>query len=309
MFWTKKYINRISLSDVLGFRKKTLYFLTNHIYKNYHKVEMPKSDGSIRTLHVPCDLLKAVQRRINDKLLSCEEISKYATAYRVGGSTLSNASPHVDKQVVLKLDITHFFDHLIYPVVKEKAFPKNKYSEKNRILLTLLCIYKEAIPQGAPTSPAISNIIMKDFDNTVGKWCEKKKIAYTRYCDDMTFSGNFNPKPVIKFVKKQLKNMGLYLNEKKTVIARKGQKQRVTGIVVNEKLGIPSEYKRRIRQEIYYCKKFGISSHLERMGRGDTDRYLSKLLGKINYVLAVEPDNIQMQENKIWVQEAIQKRL
>ena len=123
----------------------------------------------------------------------------------------------------------------------------------------------------------------------------------------MTFSGNFDPKPVIKLVKNKLKSMGLYLNEKKTVIARKGQKQCVTGIVVNEKLSIPSEYKRKIRQEIYYCKKHGISSHLERMGIEDADNYLSKLLGRVNYVLSVEPDNAQMLEYKIWLQN--QKRL
>jgi hypothetical protein len=66
-------------------------------------------------------------------------------------------------------------------------------------------MHRDALPQGAPTSPAISNIIMKDFDNTVGQWCDAHQIAFTRYCDDMTFSGSFDPKEVVKCVEFELK--------------------------------------------------------------------------------------------------------
>ena len=67
--------------------------------------------------------------------------------------------------IVMKLDVRKFFDHITYPMVKEKVFPSKKYSESNRILLAVLCVYNHAIPQGAPTSPTISNIILRDFDN------------------------------------------------------------------------------------------------------------------------------------------------
>ena len=95
----------------------------------------------------------------------------------------------------------------------------------------------------------ISNIIMRDFDNKIGAWCYEHEIAYTRYCDDMTFSGDFDPKLVIHLVKSELKKLGLFLNDQKTVVVRKGQKHSVTGIVVNEKLSAPSKYKKKIRQE------------------------------------------------------------
>ena len=166
-------------------------------------------------------------------------------------------------------------------------------------MLALLCTYNDALPQGAPTSPAISNIIMREFDDAVGTWCSKRKIAYTRYCDDMTFSGNFDAAEVLCLVSGELRKPGLFLNDKKTVFVRRGQRQSVTGIVVNEKQSIPSEYKKRIRQEMYYCKKFGIRQHLEFCGM-DTDEkaYVSRLLGRVNYVLSVEKDNAEMKEYK-----------
>lgn len=295
-----------SLVHDLGFSGKTLYSVSNHIPCHYHVAELPKSNGETRKLLVPDDLLKTIQRRINEKLLCLEEISPYATAYRPGGSTKRNAAFHVGKPVLLKLDIRHFFDHLLYPMVKEKAFPAKRYSEQNRVLLSLLCVCHDALPQGAPTSPAISNIIMKDFDNTVGNWCAERQIAYTRYCDDMTFSGDFDPEPVITLVKDQLKTMGLFLNQNKTVLVREGRKQTVTGLVVNEKISIPADYKKQLRQEMHYCMKYGVSSHLKATGRDETEEvYLAKLLGRVNYVLSVEPEHAQMQEYKQWLQQRL----
>lgn len=297
-----------SLVNDLGFSGKALYSVSNRVHKHYHPVKIPKGNGEFRQLYVPDVFLKSIQRSINDKLLCMEEISPYATAYRPGGSTKVNANPHIGKPVLLKLDIRHFFDHLIYPIVKDKAFPAERYSEQNRVLLSLLCVYMDALPQGAPTSPTISNIIMKEFDNVMGAWCSDNGIAYTRYCDDMTFSGDFDPRPVIHRVKFELKKMGLFLNDKKTVIVRKGQKHSVTGIIVNERLSVPSEYKKQLRQEMYYCMKFGIQSHLNSIGCGESkEKYILTLLGRINYVLSMEPQNEQMQKYKAWLKEQQKK--
>ncbi len=291
-----------SLLNDLGFSGKALYSVSNHIKRHYRQVQIPKVNGEIRELNVPDDFLMSIQRAINNRLLCLEEVSHYAMAYRTGTSTKANAKPHVNKPVMLKMDIRHFFDRLIFPLIKDKAFPTTRYSEQNRILLTFLWTYNDALPQGAPTSPVISNIIMQEFDNYVGNWCEERNIAYTRYCDDMTFSGDFDPVPVIALVRKELKKMGLYLNDKKTTIVRKGQRQSVTGIVVNEKLSIHTEYKKRIRQEMYYCMKYGVANHLIKTEWIDSkEAYIAKLLGKINYVLSVESDNLQMKEYKKWL--------
>lgn len=291
-----------SLLNELGFSGKALYSVSNHIKRHYRQVQIPKVNGEIRKLNVPDDLLMSIQRAINNRLLCLEEVSHYAMAYRTGTSTKANAKPHVNKPVMLKMDIRHFFDRLIFPLIKYKAFPTTRYSEQNRILLTFLCTYNDALPQGAPTSPVISNIIMQEFDNYVGNWCEERNIDYTRYCDDMTFSGDFDPVPVIALVRKELKKMGLYLNDKKTTIVRKGHRQSVTGIVVNEKVSVPVEYKKSIRQEMYYCMKYGIADHLTKINWTDTEEaYVANLLGRINYVISIEPDNLQMKKYKKWL--------
>lgn len=297
-----------SLTDTLGFTAHALYTASNRASKHYYKTKIPKSNGEERELTVPDDFMKSIQRKIVNKLLCYEEVSPYATAYRYGGSTIKNAKPHIGQPLILKLDIRHFFDSIIYPAIKEKAFPENKYSESNRILLALLCCHKGALPQGAPTSPVISNIIMKDFDNVVGKWCEERKIRYTRYCDDMTFSGDFIPEEAIKLVGYELKKMGFYLNGKKTTVVRDGQKKLVTGIVVNEKLNVSASYRKEIRKTVYYCKKFGIKSHMTYKNvPDDTASFLQKLLGKVNYVLSVDSGNNEMREYKEWLVTEIKK--
>lgn len=297
-----------SLCQDLGYSARTLYSASNTIQKHYHPVELVKSNGEIRLLHVPDKFLKSIQKRISDVLLLQEPISCYATAYRVGGSTSRNASVHIGKKKLLKMDIRKFFDHITYPMVKDKVFTEDKYSEPIRILLSVLCIYTHRLPQGAPTSPAISNIIMRDFDEKVGKWCTDKGIAYSRYCDDMTFSGDFDEKEIIRFVESELMNAGFFLNHKKTVCLHDGQRKEVTGIVVNEKVSVPADYKKKIRQEIYYLNKYGLDSHAIRKSNDQSkDKYLDGLLGRVNYVLSVEPHNEEMINYRIIVRNILNK--
>lgn len=295
-----------SLEKDLGVSAKALYTLSNQKHQYYRTVKIPKGNGEFRELCVPDDFLKAVQSKIAEILLAREEISPYATAYRIGGSTLVNALPHVGKPMVMKLDIRQFFDHCIYPVVKEKVFSAERYSEANRVLLTLLCVHKDALPQGAPTSPVISNIILRDFDNAVGAWCAERQIAYTRYCDDMTFSGEFDPQSVKAVVKSELRKLGLFLNDKKTVVLHSGQRKSVTGIVVNEKPNVSAAYRRKLRQELYYCQKYGVDNHIQKLGVSiSKDAYIAQLLGRVNYVLSVDPGNKQMTLYKQWLKEQV----
>jgi len=295
-----------SLEQDLGISAKMLYAVSNNLGKHYHKAKLPKRNGGCRNLSVPDEVLKGIQKRISEVLLIHMPVSRYAKAYRFGSSTLRNAKHHVGKRVVLKLDILHFFDSIRYSTVKDKVFPREIYAEPLRILLTMLCYYKDALPQGAPSSPSITNIILYEFDELVGQWCRERDIAYSRYCDDMTFSGNFDPAEVIRFVRPELKKMGFLLNEQKTKVQRPGQQQSVTGIVVNEKLSIPADYRRKLRQELYYCKKFGIREHLQKTGLEiPEDTYRMQLLGKVNYVLQVHPRDPEMLDARKWLQQPV----
>ena len=219
-----------SLVRDLGIPAGTLYAVSNTLDRHYIRRQLPKSSGGVRELSVPDPLLKHIQRQILRVLLVHMPVSPYAMAYRYGGSTLCNAAPHVGKPCVLKLDIRHFFDSILYSAVKETAFPAEVYAENLRILLAMLCYGWDRLPQGAPTSPCITNILMRDFDNEVGAWCRERQIAYTRYCDDMTFSGDFARDEVLRCVEPRLRALGFYLNPGKTKWLPADRRQLVTGI-------------------------------------------------------------------------------
>ena len=285
------YRKLASIERDLGFSAKTLYGLSNSLDKHYRNVCIPKSDGSLRKLSVPDLILKKVQRSIADNILAYYPISRYAMAYTPGSCIQKNALPHVGKKKILKLDIDGFFDHITYSGVKNIVFYEEKFSEPIRVLLSMLCYYKESLPQGAPSSPVITNIIMRDFDEKVGAHCSKKGIAYTRYCDDMTFSGDFDEKEIIAFVRSELNVLGLFLKKRKTAVIPVAKRQTVTGIVVNEKINLTKDYKKKIRQEMYYIQKFGVDEHLKKLDISDKGAYLNSLQGRIAFVLQTTPNN------------------
>ena len=231
-------------------------------------------------------------------------ISPYAAAYRFGVSLRCNAEPHCRQKRVLKLDIYRFYDHILYASVKDSVFPDRIYAEPLRVLLTMLCYDRDCLPQGAPSSPAIANIVMKDFDMETGAWCRARQIRYTRYCDDLTFSGDFDPRAVYEFVNGLLRQAGFYINRNKIVLADAGQRQLVTGLVVNDKVDVPPEYRREVRQELYYCKRFGVADHLRHTGyEGTPERYLCGLLGRLNHLLQYAGQDRKLLEERAWVME------
>lgn len=292
----------------LGVPLRTLFAVSNNITFHYKTVKIPKKNGSIRVLTVPDHMLKSIQRKILNKMLVYRPVSRYATAYKFCSSLVKNAAPHVGKSKILKLDISSFFDNVLFSQVKQYVFPEEIYSEPIRILLSILCYKGDGLPQGAPTSPAISNIILYDFDERVGAMCEEKGISYTRYCDDMTFSGEFDENEIIATVKKELLKYGLFINAAKTSTVCSGSRQNVTGIVVNEKLNTEKSYRAKIRKEVYFIKKFGVRAHIEKIGCECTPReYLSGLLGRVAFVLSVTPQNSEMLEYKKFIIELLKK--
>lgn len=166
-----------SLARDLGLPLRTLYAVSNRIPAHYHRAEVPKRDGGARVLRVPDPVLKDIQRRIARVLLSGMPVSPHATAYRYGAGVVENARRHVGRPELLKLDILHFFDSIRYIQVKEAAFPAEIYAEPLRILLSMLCYDRDVLPQGAPTSPWIANLVLRPFDEKLGPgagpggWC------------------------------------------------------------------------------------------------------------------------------------------
>jgi len=302
------YREAASLQADLGWSVALLYTMSNQRNRLYTHVKIPKSDGTVRTLCVPKPPLKAVQRRIHDVILSRLPVSPHATAYRRGISMVKGALPHCGREVLLKLDIADFFGSIRYSDVKRAAFPADRFSEPLRILLAHLCYFEDALPQGAPTSPAISNLVMKDFDEEVAAFCAPKQIVYTRYCDDMTFSGSFDPKEVKAFVAQALFRRGFRLNLRKTVVARRHQRQTVTGLVVNQHPAVSANTRRQVRQAVYYCRRFGVSDHLAHIGASvPPDTYLRSLLGQVQYICQTHPTE-EWQEARRFLLDAIRTK-
>lgn len=290
-----------------------LYAVSNHTERHYNIIRIPKKDGTRRTLMVPDGLLKNIQKNILRHILSTYEVSSCAMAYQKGTSVLKNASVHTGNRLVLKLDIEDFFGTISFPMVLKSAFSLKYFPLPVGTMLTALCCCQEFLPQGAPTSPAISNLVMQPFDEYMKLWCEKRGISYSRYCDDMTFSGDFNPGQVIRKVSGFLYEMGFSLNEEKTRILSCHGRQAVTGIVVNEKVQVSADYRRKLRQEVHYCLKFGVKSHLKRTERAikgpeEELRYLFSLLGKIRYLLYIKPEDTWFQDAREKITELLKEK-
>lgn len=266
-----------------------LYAVSNHTERHYHTVRIPKRDGTERKLLVPDKLLMGIQKNILHHILDGFTVSDCATAYHKGAGVVPNAIVHTGKKVVVKLDVRDFFGSISFPMVLASAFSDKYFPPAVGTMLTALCCCSECLPQGGPASPAISNLVMKNYDDYMKQWCGNRRISYTRYCDDMTFSGDFEPDLVVKKTSGFLNAMGFELNQDKTRILYCNGRQKVTGIVVNEKLQVAKDYRRKLRQEIYYCLKYGVESHLNRIGKEGEIRYISSLLGKIRFILQVNP--------------------
>ncbi len=289
-----EFLLSLHLLDCNDNRKyiKTIYSISNNIKNNYRIYKIKKRNGKYRTIYEPNILLKHIQSQILVNILNNKAISKYAKAYHKGVSLKDNVIPHINKKVILKLDIKDFFENISFYDIYNSCFPIEYFPKSVGMILTYLCTYDDHLTQGSPTSAYISNLVMKDFDEEIGSWCEINNIAYTRYSDDMTFSGDFNPSEVITKVRKLLIKLGLELNDNKIHVVHKSCSQRVTGIVVNEKAQVNAKYRNKIRQEIYYIKKYGLNSHLQKNGiKVSPKHYLNVLSGKILYVLQINSND------------------
>lgn len=287
------------LAHFFGVSRYALFDIVNNCGDLYRTILIPKRSGGFREISDPDRTLKLMQRSILRGILDLLSVSPYATAYHAGATLSANAEPHVGKRYLLKLDLSDFFGHIRFDAVYSAAFNTIYFPKQIGAMLTALCCRGDVLPQGAPTSPALSNLVMKNFDNNFGAWCQKHGMEYTRYCDDISVSGNAPLYPAFRKARSWLERSGYEINEGKTHFITNASRQTVTGLTVNEKLGVPSDYKRRLRQELYYARKFGAENVIRRQdlndfisgGKPDTIGYCQYLLGKVSFVLSVDKDN------------------
>ncbi|MDF3000615.1 MAG: RNA-directed polymerase [Bacillota bacterium] len=305
-----------TLREFLGsIKPKHTYLLfryTDEAYKLkrcYHPVILKKKNGGLRVLQVPDEKLKRLQRQLLTYLQHAE-ISPCAAAYVKGRGLSFHAHYHADRNMLLKLDLEDFFGSITFSkvlfAVKEalKRSPLAGAEQSSEIgwFIAKACTLEGVLPQGAPTSPILSNMVFLPLDQIISSYCIPRGIRYTRYSDDLFFSGDFRASEIIPFIRKLLMKNGYTLNEKKVVAAGRGSKKLVTGVVVNQRPQADRSYRREIRQNVYYIGKFGLEEHLKRKGllgeRAKMVKELQRLLGRIVFVLQIDPQNREFQEYK-----------
>lgn len=272
-------------SMLVGYSDEFIRAVSNSAENFYSSFHLPKKKGGFRVISVPLPSLMETQRWVYKNILSNITVSKFAKAYRKGESIINNARFHRGQKIVLKLDIEDFFGSLAFKHVFP-IFLSCGYTKEIAVLLANICLLKNKLPQGAPTSPVISNIAFVNIDNIFAKYAISQGIRYTRYSDDMTFSGSFTVGSVVHFVEKVLNENSFKLNHKKTRVLRRNSRQIVTGIITNEKLNAPRELRRKLSQISYYIQKYGLENHMQHCSICDNS-YLEKIIGKAHFVKGI----------------------
>jgi len=256
----------------------------------YRQFSIKKRNGDERELSSPYPSLLKCQDWIYNNILSQQVVHSCAQGFVQSRSIITNATPHLDAKALLKMDLKDFFPSIPINWVIS-YFKKLGYADNVSYYLARLCCYNDHLPQGASTSPCLSNLLLFSFDNRLQKLSEKFGLNYTRYADDLTFSGDYISFKFANIVSKVVSDYGLSVNESKTRLSTKQGKRIVTGISVSgAELKLPRDKKREIRKEIYFIKNFGLMSHVSKV-KVSKPNYLESLEGRLVFWLQVEPNN------------------
>lgn len=288
------------LAHFLKISTKKLNWLTNDRVKHYTCFNIKKRDGSKREIFAPRSYLKGVQRKILDDLLQRVGLNSHAEGFRKKRSILTNSRRHIGKKVVIKMDLKDFFPSITFKRVLG-MFISLGYPRKVSLLLAKLVTHNGRLPIGAPTSPAIANIVSTRLDKRLSRLGDKMGFDYSRYADDLTISSNNKSiNNMIPFFKEIVREEGFEINEAKMRILRNAGRQKITGIVVNEKPNIDKKEIKKLRAVIYNCHHKDIKQEVKKWAEKKKNldnpyaytlsEFKSSLLGKINFVKMVNPE-------------------
>ncbi len=285
-----------SVDELAGYCRvnpKLLYAISNHTPRHYRTFGIPKRNGSERVIEAPNRLLKRIQHWIQNNILACFKASPYATAFVPRRNIRSNALFHVNQKVVLNCDVRNFFPSLKSSLVFG-LFQQTGYAADVCMMLTRLCTLYGHLPQGAPTSPAISNLLLLPVDEALSEWGRSRELCYSRYADDITFSGEIDAAlqfEIIGKIKRELAAAGLQLNAAKTKRYHHGNRQLVTGLVVNSQVGAAREKIREFRTWMHFLEL--------RIRLGDFQYdpgELDRRLGMVSYYCSVNCNHLQLKK-------------
>ncbi len=229
----------------------------NSVELDYHTRHVEKRGGGSRRLDVPGPELKLLQKRILRRLIAKLNAHPAVTGFEPGRSIVDNAAPHVGQTVVINIDVRDFFTETHAGRVLA-YFQRVGWDREAAVLLTRLTTHDGGLPQGAPTSPRLSNLINYRLDARIDRFVRSRRGTYTRYADDITISFPRDyPKKVrgtVQAVRRQLKAHGYQMHGDKLRIRRQHQQQKVTGLVVNERVNLPRRVRRKLRAVEHHHK-------------------------------------------------------
>lgn len=272
-----------------------------------------KKKGGYRRIIAPHKNIRYLQDWIKLNILDKIKLHPACTGFTRNKSILDNAKFHVNATAILNVDLKNFFETItekrVFGIFKFLGYHPNLAVEFAKICTVSMPDEKfekldetsqqyfeeyfnsmePVLVQGAPTSPLLSNIACLNLDNRLTKLSNKIGVVYSRYADDITFSGELENLPSFKLLKKIITDENFKINWNKKGIFKKGQKQIVTGLLINDSVRTTKKYKKEIFRHLFFCKKFGPFKHFQRVA---PDKSYKKewLMGKILFVNAIEPE-------------------
>lgn len=312
------------LSYLLCMEHRNLRQLVKSASSYYKYFAIKKRRGGLRRIMSPYSELRDVQTWIKENILDKIELPNCVKAFVKGRNIMENAKMHEGRKYILKVDITNFFESIGVRQVYV-AFRKMGYDRSVAAWLANLCtakiedykyeqledqeeiqklfndLYHKSEPfliQGAPTSPGLANIICNRMDKRMMGLANKHGFTYSRYADDMTFSADKKDRlPKVSMIRKIVETEGFHLNDEKIELLHEGNRQIVTGLLVDNHVRVPGRYKKDIKRHIHFCLKYGGREHFHRIAPG---KAFGKewLAGRIRYIHSVEPETAK----KLWAE-------
>jgi retron-type reverse transcriptase len=299
------------LAHALGISIPRLRWLAFHaeVATRVHYVQftVPKKNGGERILSAPHLALARAQQWIFQEIVSKLHAEPAAHGFLSGRSILTNARPHSGQRIVVNLDLEGFFPSIAFSRVR-RVFERAGYSPAVATIMALLCTESpraaavfegvtyhvatgpRGLPQGACTSPGLSNQVARRLDRRLSGLASKLGMVYTRYADDLTFSGDEGLEGRVGYLLARVRHIaqeeGFCVNESKTRVQRRNRKQMVTGLVVNDRPGVPRSEVRRLRAILHRARLEG----LDRQNRSGIPDFRAWLRGKIEFVRMARPD-------------------
>jgi len=278
------------------------------LYYDLYKIR--KKSGGFRHIQSPKPNLFKIQYWLKTFVLDQISFPDYLTSYQKNKSIIDNARFHVGKPMVIKFDLSNFFEHITQDKVlglfrilgyntavsidmaKACCVPIVPQDRNKQSVLDFACL-----PQGSPSSPALSNLAGFKLDIRLATYASRNKFTYSRYADDLTFSGDVANKIKKSVVSSIICEEGFKLNPKKIHYIQQTSRQVVTGITVNEKLSLSKKYRKDIHTQLYYAVRFGPYNPIDK-NQIRRANYREWLLGNILYISQLHPGEAKIMKEK-----------